>query len=388
VVVAFKKILIFVILGANSVFISIGSASIQDGLIGYWPYDSDLLDYSGLDNHGTAVGNPTFVAGKVGSGALDFHGSDYVRMNAVSNDITNNDITLTAWVKTTDSAGDWFSCNTSTGGNVALWAITGGKAAMYDSRYEGHSTTMVSDGNWHMLTYVRSGAIGYIYVDGVQENTHSANFNFSSNDRWSIAQEWDSGDPTDFLTGTIDDVAVWDRALTAGEIAYLYDDGKGRPPTKGPYVEITESGSDTVVEEDGATDNYNIALKSEPTAAVQITATPGDGEIDLGNGPGVPVTLDFPVGDWDTAQIVNVAAYDDKVYEGKIAHTTTITHTVVSGDEDYNGITISSVKVDVIDNELTCGDWGYLPSDLNRDCYVNLADFSVLAEQWLKTSSD
>jgi hypothetical protein len=383
-----KKILIFILLGVNLVFTYIGSASTREGLIGYWPFDGDTLDYSGLGNHGTTYSNPTFIAGKIGSGALDFDGNDYVRIDAVSNDITNNDITLTAWVKTIDSAGDWFSCNTSTGGNVALWAITSGKAAMYDNRYEGHSTTSVSDGNWHMLTYVRNGSTGYIYVDGLQENTHSANFNFSLNDRWSIAQEWDGDNPSDFLDGIIDDVAMWDRPLTAGEIAYLYNDGKGHLPIEGPYIDITESGNDTVVKEGGATDNYEIVLKSEPAAAVQITATPGDGEIDLGNGPGVPVILDFLVSDWDMAKIINVTAYDDKIYEGKIPHTTTITHTIVSGDDDYHGMTTNSVNVDVIDNELTCGNWGYFPADLNRDCYVNLADFAIFAEQWLKTSSD
>jgi hypothetical protein len=31
-----------------------------------------------------------------------------------------------------------------------------------------------------------------------------------------------------------------------------------------------------------------------------------------------------------------------------------------------------------------CGDWGYLGSDVNQDCKVNLADFAILANQWLK----
>jgi hypothetical protein len=46
------------------------------------------------------------------------------------------------------------------------------------------------------------------------------------------------------------------------------------------------------------------------------------------------------------------------------------------------------VDVSVADDELTCGDWGYLPSDLNRDCYVNLVDFAIFAQQWLEVGSD
>ena len=64
-------------------------------------------------------------------GALEFNGSNYVTMNDVADDITNNDITLSGWVKTTDSHGLWLSSNTATG-NVALWSIDQGLATMYD----------------------------------------------------------------------------------------------------------------------------------------------------------------------------------------------------------------------------------------------------------------
>ncbi|MCP4711544.1 MAG: hypothetical protein GY869_23240 [Planctomycetes bacterium] len=33
--------------------------------------------------------------------------------------------------------------------------------------------------------------------------------------------------------------------------------------------------------------------------------------------------------------------------------------------------------------EMACGDWGYLPADLNEDCIVNLLDFAKFAESWL-----
>jgi len=79
--------------------------------IGWWRFDGDTLDYSGLGNDGTAVGNPTFVPGKVGSGAIDLNGrSDYVVMDAVADDIKSNNITLSAWLKTTsDMNTEWFS---------------------------------------------------------------------------------------------------------------------------------------------------------------------------------------------------------------------------------------------------------------------------------------
>jgi hypothetical protein len=176
-----------------------------------------------LGNDGTAFGDPTFVTGKVGSGALEFDGDDYVRMDGLADDITDNDCTFHAWVKTTDNAGDWFSCNTGTGGNVALWAIDSSQAAMYEGSYQARSTTNVSDGQWHMLTFTRIGSLGTTYVDGVAENTYTANFNFSTTDRWSIAQEWDSDNPSDFLSGTVDDVRFYDRELSAAQVQDLFN---------------------------------------------------------------------------------------------------------------------------------------------------------------------
>ena len=37
--------------------------------------------------------------------------------------------------------------------------------------------------------------------------------------------------------------------------------------------------------------------------------------------------------------------------------------------------------------ELPCGQWGYLPADINKDCYVNLLDFQIIIEQWLSSTA-
>src|SRR5690606_8358997 len=106
-----------------------------DPLAMYLPLDESsgtaAADLSIHYNHGTQAGNPVWTTGKFGNGlALD--GSDYVVIDDVADDITGTDLTLSAWVKTTDSAADWFSCNSSSGGNVVLFAISGGKAKIYD----------------------------------------------------------------------------------------------------------------------------------------------------------------------------------------------------------------------------------------------------------------
>jgi hypothetical protein len=188
------------------------------GLVGWWKFDGDLLDSSGLGNDGTAGGDPTFVVGKIGTGAVDLDGNDYVVLDAVADDVTSNEITLSAWVKTSDSGADWFSCNSSGRGNVIRFVIDAGRACFDTDTEHAFSTTLVSDDQWHHLTLVLDGSTGHVYVDGVEENSFQASPNFSANDLWSIGQEWDSGGPSGFLTGIVDDVQIYNRALTQKEI--------------------------------------------------------------------------------------------------------------------------------------------------------------------------
>jgi hypothetical protein len=69
------------------------------GLVGHWALDGNVQDSSGLGNHGTAIGAPTYAIGKVGQ-AMSFDGTnDYVAIDGVADDITSNDITpvVTTW---------------------------------------------------------------------------------------------------------------------------------------------------------------------------------------------------------------------------------------------------------------------------------------------------
>jgi hypothetical protein len=278
-------------------------------LVGWWKLDEGqgtiALDWSGHGNHATLIDGPLWVDGYIG-GALEFTGASYATMNPVADDITNNDITLSGWVKTTDSHGLWLSCNTGGRGNVALWSIDNRKATMYDgsdSVYEGYSSTVVSDDQWHLLTYVRGGATGYIYVDGVLENTHAAGYNFSASDLWSIAQEWDAGGPTDFLVGIIDDVRVYDVALTQDQILQIMrgdpllawdpSPARGTNPDLRDAVPLSWSAGENAAQHDVYFSTDRMAVKEADTSDATgvyrgrqnaTTYTPPEG-LEWGGGP-------------------------------------------------------------------------------------------------------
>ncbi|MHC4146996.1 MAG: LamG domain-containing protein, partial [Planctomycetota bacterium] len=194
-------------------------------LIGWWKFDEGhgdtALDWSGHGNEGTLRGDPLWVEGTL-NGALDLS-NDYVVIDGVVDDITSTDITLSIWVKSTQTnQGDLFAANDSASAHPLEFYIEGGRPGRYDGGDTTYSAApLVADGQWHMMTYVRSGNTGYIYVDGVQVAMDSASFDLSTVTRWSIGQEWDDTSPSNFYTGLVDDARFYNKALTAEDIKQI-----------------------------------------------------------------------------------------------------------------------------------------------------------------------
>lgn len=116
-----------------------------------------------------------------------------------------------------------------------------------------------------------------------------------------------------------------------------------------PGATIVQSGGSTAISESGPTsDTYTVALNSQPTADVNIAVSP-DGQSSVGAGAGIAIILVFSTANWNTPQTVTVTAVDDAFAEG--LHASTITHSVMSADTDYNGISIANVVAIVTDND-------------------------------------
>lgn len=109
-------------------------------------------------------------------------------------------------------------------------------------------------------------------------------------------------------------------------------------------VTVSESGGSTEVTEGGGTDSYTVVLDGRPSADVTI-AVAADGQVTAETD-----ALTFTPGNWDTPRTVTVAAADDATVEAP--HQGTVTHTVTSGDQAYDGIDVADVTVSVTDNDL------------------------------------
>lgn len=161
----------------------------------------------------------------------------FVNMGASFPGFSSGDFTLVAWVKTTTTDNDilvvtkhtatvtsgyFINLNQTGGGGAA------GKATFYASDSQvaqsPTSTTTVNDNNWHQLVGVyRAGTMHSIYVDGAPAQASTASQAIVANSApFLVGAVNAAGTPESRYTGLIDDVQVYDLALTDAQIGFLF----------------------------------------------------------------------------------------------------------------------------------------------------------------------
>jgi len=189
---------------------------VLDGLVSYYKFDGNASDSTG-GNDGTEVGNPTYAQG-MHSQAIGLDGDgDYVNCgNNASFDITAA-ITISAWIKGTfnntldriiEKGYNWMLCR-GYGDNAAFYCLGFGIL-------EGSVT--VNDNQWHHIAGVYNGYHLVLYVDGVADGVKPA----SGSLKVSTANVYIGGNTSKSFNGLIDEVRIYSRALSAGEIRTLY----------------------------------------------------------------------------------------------------------------------------------------------------------------------
>ncbi len=206
---------------------------------------SGATDTSGSGNNGTLVNGPTTTIGKVGQ-ALSFDGTSYVALpsaSLLSLSSATSEKTISAWIKTTandaaivcgrDGAGS--SVFDFSLGENGIASVAGTPTLLVRDDSESGLTyirgaTAINDGKWHHVVAMRNSSKNlYIYVDGVQvasgTDTMATGLTVTAaNSR--IGDEALNSSITN-MNGSIDEVRIYNRALSAGEIASLYNFGAG-----------------------------------------------------------------------------------------------------------------------------------------------------------------
>jgi hypothetical protein len=196
-------------------------------LVGYWPLNEGTgtiaYDRSGKGNNGTLVNGPTWTSDeKAGSFALDFDGVSK-RVTIASPIGQSGSTTISAWYKRSSSGSS--SYRTIIGvatGNVHHLIIepTANKIMIFDGVSQYSSYVTPNDGKYHQYLMVyNNGVSAILYVDGNYIGQIPTTLNFVTNPVGSIGN-WSGGG---YQAGLIDDVRIYNRALSASEISALYN---------------------------------------------------------------------------------------------------------------------------------------------------------------------
>ena len=222
------------------------SASKAD-LIGWWRFEEGsgdtAFDSSGYGNDGKLNGDPQWVDGYFGGG-LELS-SDYVAIDGIADDLTENNFAVSAWIKTTMTGdGNVIGANDSASGHQFIFGVDGGNLLVEAASTARTYPPAINDDEWHFIAYVRDGTTAYAYTDGELVGTETPDGDPAGQVRWSIGQEFDSGGPSDFYNGLVDDVHFFNHPLSEGEILGVMV-GEGFPyasspePADGSYVNDT-----------------------------------------------------------------------------------------------------------------------------------------------------
>ena len=211
------------------------------GMVSWWPGDGNANDIWG-GNHGTLTGDAT-ADGKVGQ-AFSFDGvGDFVLVADNPNLDITGDMTVDLWAKRTVFSRFMGmvvkgAAGTIGGGDVPsvinLEFSSNDMLGAFFERGDGSNVRLdgpiVTDVNFHHYAYVRSGDHHKLFMDG--EVVASGDFTGSPGDTsglpLTIGALRHDPDPTGFVQyfgGVIDEVEIFNRALTAEEVRAIYDSG-------------------------------------------------------------------------------------------------------------------------------------------------------------------
>jgi hypothetical protein len=225
---------------------------LSEGLVGYWSMEnvSDHVivhDRSGNGLNGTlenAAGAASWVNGKIGGG-IDFDGdNNQVNMGDPTTLQLTGSMSISAWVNSNDFSGQGAECCTVIANKLGFSPNRG--YSLQTSPSDGNfrfyiasngttlasifSATVASTGFWYHLVGVYNAASQTmdIYVNGTLDNgtltgTVPASQHSNNGQDFMIGGREDHADM--HFDGTIDEVRIYDRALSSEEVRRLYNLG-------------------------------------------------------------------------------------------------------------------------------------------------------------------
>jgi hypothetical protein len=210
------------------------------GLIGFWSFNegagTTTIDASGMGNNGTLVNNPTWATGAMGGG-LQFKASDNGNDNddprvviGRNFDVASLPFTLSAWVKP-EGFQDYraiFSKRDGTSDSKIRFDVGLSKGGGNVYLYTGATKISFNAGpalnTWTHITVVATTSSTSLYVNGVLRQTvGAARLGSGAGANTVIGGTGEAaGGDNDPFKGSIDEVRVYNRSLSATEVQQIF----------------------------------------------------------------------------------------------------------------------------------------------------------------------
>ena len=199
-------------------------------LVGLWHFDDDALDSSGNNNDGTVYG-ASWVDGKFGK-ALSFDGSDdYV--DCGTNIVITTAITIEAWINPSAFTNydaivanfvwpinpEGYSFRVMANGKLVWRAVLSGNSA-----YSITSDSTMEAGNWYHVVLTHDASCTRLYINGILEKEDTPGGTIVNLGK-SLKVGWDTYAADRVFNGIIDEVRIWDEALSGDDIGESYSLG-------------------------------------------------------------------------------------------------------------------------------------------------------------------
>lgn len=200
-----------------------------DGLVAYYPFNGNANDESGNGHNGTVTG-ATLTTDRKGNAnsAYHFNTNQYINTGANIPTAINSTakLTISAWVKTSSSS-DFHSIIVSRNGtgNIIGLSIPNQFYAQLANNsgnwYYTVSPSSYNNGSWHHIVMTYNGSVLSLYIDGNLIASNTFNINLIVSQSFYIGYDTAFGR---YMVGDIDDIRIYNRALTQSEVTLLYNE--------------------------------------------------------------------------------------------------------------------------------------------------------------------
>jgi hypothetical protein len=194
------------------------------GMVSWWHADGDFDDAVGSNDGSSAA--VTFAAGEDNqSFSLSGASNAFVEVPADPSLMMSGAITIDAWINQTSLGGRIVDKASANGSDGYLLDVIGDKLRMYIATDAIVSQNPIPAGMWVHVAGVFDGNGLGVYINGALDSNSVTNGHALIPNALSLRMGADSGGGSNFV-GNIDEPRVWNRALTADEIAQLFWQGQ------------------------------------------------------------------------------------------------------------------------------------------------------------------